>query len=184
MVHPQSAYEAIKGNIKRRMLFRWLGVPWTVMDDSWQFIVSRLVIGELIGIAVLPEKTVLQRLGFGLLFGVIIGLSNVVHITGHTISGKIAGSPMDEALITPYSVFTIYTGDQSGIESRVHLLRALGGPLLNLLTGIVCLLIYIFLNRHPLIFFAAGINLFLGVSLMLPLRSADGEIIWRELRRS
>ncbi len=68
----------------------------------------------------------------------------------------------------------------------VHLGRALGGPLLNL---IVAGLFYAGLPLLPsgigydIAARLVSVNLFFGLGALLPLPSVDGEVIWRELLR-
>jgi hypothetical protein len=89
---------------------------------------------------------------------------------------------MSENLITPTSIFTIYRNDPPNLARRVHLSRALGGPLANLVLGSTSLACWITFGGHPALF-ATVLNFLLAMGLLLPLHSADGEVIWRELSR-
>jgi hypothetical protein len=180
-MHPSSAYHDAASRAGR-VLFKVAGVPWTVTPRSREFLASRLVLGMVAAALFLPEEDWSRRAWFGLLDALLILLSNVAHILGHTLSGLYAGSPMSENLITPTSIFTIYRDDPPNLAGRVHLARALGGPLANLVLGGTALAGCITFGGHPALF-AAVLNLLLAVVLLLPLRGADGEVIWRELSR-
>jgi Zn-dependent protease len=120
------------------------------------------------------------------LFTIAVEIATVLHALGHIVSGKLVGSAMNALLITATRDVNLYDGDQSAIPGRVHLGRALGGPLGNLLIAGICL------GFGPLLASGLGadlaaslisVNLFFGLGGLLPLPSVDGEVIWRELRR-
>ena len=127
-----------------------------------------------------------ERLQQSLAFALVVQLATAAHAFGHILSGKLAGGAMDELLITATRDVNIYHGDQGRVPGRVHLARALGGPLFNLLLAAAC---------APLAPLAApgfgqalaasmvSTNLFFGLGGLLPLPSIDGAVIWRELLR-
>jgi hypothetical protein len=126
-----------------------------------------------------------ERLSQSLIFAFAVEVTTAIHALGHIASGKLVGSVMDELLITAVRDVNIYHGDQTQFPAKVHLGRALGGPTLNLIV------VAVFMLAGPSI--PAGfwsnlntslisVNLFFGVGSFLPLRSVDGEVIWREVR--
>jgi hypothetical protein len=121
-----------------------------------------------------------------LLFTIAVEAATPLHAFGHILSGKLVHSPMDELLITATRDVNLYYGDQSTVPSYVHLGRALGGPVFNLL---IAGLLYALLPLVPagvgltILDRIASMNLFFGVVGFLPLPSVDGEVIWRELLR-
>lgn len=125
-----------------------------------------------------------ERFSGAFFFTIAVEATTLIHALGHILSGKLVGSAMDELLIASTRDVNIYHGDQSQFPSRVHLGRALGGPILNLLVAALCL--YIAPNL-PIGFWSKVnasmivTNLFFGFGSFLPLRSVDGEVIWREL---
>jgi hypothetical protein len=142
---------------------------------------------RLILMLILPGLSLTERLADALVFALAVEVANICHAFGHILSGKIVGSPMDELLITATRDANLYEGDQQRFPGHVHLGRALGGPVFNL---IVAGLLYAGLplltpglSQH-LATRIADINLFFGVGSFIPLPSVDGEVIWRELLRS
>jgi hypothetical protein len=127
-----------------------------------------------------PETRLID--GFQFMLGV--ELATLVHAIGHIASGKVVRAPMDELLITALRYVNLYDGDQSAQPRFVHIGRALGGPMANLL---LAALFYSFLAHLPpgAIRDLAGrlqsVSLFIGLGSFLPIPSVDGEVIWREL---
>ncbi|HEX9926717.1 MAG TPA: hypothetical protein VGD99_28985 [Anaerolineae bacterium] len=142
---------------------------------------------HLILMLLIPGLSLTERLADALVFTLAVEVTNLCHAFGHILSGKIVGSPMDELLITATRDTNLYEGDQEFYPSHVHLGRALGGPVFNL---IVAGLLYTGLplmapglSQH-LVTRIADINLFFGVGSFIPLPSVDGQVIWREILRS
>jgi Zn-dependent protease len=127
-----------------------------------------------------------DRLYQALLFTIAVEITTVLHAFGHILSGKLVHSPMDELLITAMRDVNLYHGDQSRIPARIHLARALGGPIFNLFVAGLCSVLAtvvvpgFWLN---LVISLVSTNLFFGLGGLLPLPSVDGEVIWRELLR-
>jgi Zn-dependent protease len=181
VIHPSSAFDTLKtGN--RRTLFSFFDVPWTITDESWQFITSRFFMGILIAFIFLRESTISEKLLSGLVFGLLIGVSNVLHIFGHWIGGKLVNAPMDENLIPKYSIMTAYHENPDEVPGRVHFVRAIGGPLMTLAASVAAFIAWkIWGGQIP--GFLAALNLLLGTVVLLPIPNADGEVIWREVCR-
>ena len=166
-------------------LGRLWGVRLSVTPITWLspfvFFALRLLLGLLA-----PGMSLSERLYDALLFTIAVQIANPLHALGHIISGKLVRGVMDELLITATRDVNIYDGDQSALPSYVHLGRALGGPVFNLLmAGIfyaVLPLIPIGIG-YTLVERIASMNLFFGAGGFLPLPSIDGEVIWRELLR-
>jgi hypothetical protein len=87
------------------------------------------------------ELSLNQRLSQSFYFAIAIEITTAIHALGHIISGKIVKSPMDELLITALRDVNRYHGDQSQIKSTTHLGRALGGPVINIIVGLICIFI-------------------------------------------
>jgi hypothetical protein len=171
--------------VRHVSLGRLWGVRLSVTPITWLspfvFFALRLLLGLLA-----PGMGLSERLYDALLFTIAVQIANPLHALGHIIGGKLVRGAMDELLITATRDVNIYDGDQSAVPSYVHLGRALGGPVFNLLmAGIfyaVLPLIPIGIG-HILVERIASMNLFFGVGAFLPLPSIDGEVIWRELLR-
>ncbi len=128
-----------------------------------------------------------ERLYQALFFTIAVEIANQIHAFGHILSGKIVRSAMDELLITATRDVNLYHGDQNLVPGYVHLVRSLGGPILNILAAGVFYTFapapnHSFLNS--LIASLISINLFIGLGSFLPLPSVDGGVIWREILRS
>jgi hypothetical protein len=93
---------------------------------------------------------------------------------------------MDELLFTATRGINLYSGDQSRYPGRVHLGRALGGPLLNLVWAALmfaCVPLFGSGFLADLVASFASTGLFIGTGSFLPLPSLDGWVIWREVLR-
>src|SRR5690349_19816716 len=127
-----------------------------------------------------------DRLYQSVLFTIAVEITTILHALGHIISGKMVNSAMDELLITATRDINLYHGDQSQIPGHVHLIRSLGGPVLNLVVlGVLSALAP---SVAPgfwsgLVASLISTNRFFGYGSFLPLPSVDGEVIWREVIR-
>lgn len=128
--------------------------------------------------------TLNERLIQSIYFVIAVELTTAIHAFGHILSGKLVHSAMDELLITATRDVNLYHSDQSKVPGYVHLVRSLGGPLINILVGVVCILIapsispgfWIGVNNSMV-----STNLFFGLGSFLPVPSVDGQVIWREI---
>lgn len=113
-------------------------------------------------------------------------VANTIHGFGHIVSGTLAGSAMDELLITATRDANIYRGDQSAVRGRTHVARAIGGPAANLLMAALAYAALAGLGggAHPWLARVGTVNLLYGLGGLLPIPSVDGEVIWREVRRA
>jgi hypothetical protein len=164
---------------------RLWGVRLSVTPIAWLsplvFFGLRLLIGLLV-----PGMSLSERLYDALFFTIAVQVANPLHALGHIISGKLVRGVMDELLITATRDVNLYDGDQSAVPSYVHLGRALGGPVFNLLVAGVFYAVLSLIPTgigHTLLERIASVNLFMGVGGFVPLPSIDGEVIWRELLR-
>lgn len=165
-----------------RTLFTLFGVPWTVTPQSWRFVPPKIVIGLIVAFIVHRDEPVEARIVYGIVYGLLIVTLLFLHIVGHTLSSRWVGAPMDENHITPILIRTTYHDDPPDLPKRVHLGRAVGGPLMNITVGLFTLLIWSQVGGQILLFFVLA-NLVLAGFILLPLPTIDGEVIWRELRR-
>lgn len=112
-------------------------------------------------------------------------VANTVHALGHIVSGTLAGSAMDELLMTATRDANIYRGDQSAVRGRTHVARAIGGPAGNLVAAALAYAAMAAVGGgiDPWLARLGGVNLLFGLGGLLPIPSVDGEVIWREVRR-
>lgn len=131
-----------------------------------------------------PGLSLHEKLTQSLYFVLAVELTTITHAFGHILSGKLVHSAMYELLITTTRDVNIYEGDQGRIPSRVHVIRAVGGPALNILIGIIFIFISPLLPQgfwSNLNNSLVSTNLFFGLGGLLPIPSVDGEVIWREV---
>jgi Zn-dependent protease len=98
------------------------------------------------------------------------------------ISSKLAGAPMSYLLVTATRQVTIYEGDQSQFPPRVHITRAIGGPIANIAAGVIGLLLTTIIGATPALLYFTIVNL-LAVFALLPIPTVDGEVIWKYARK-
>jgi hypothetical protein len=172
-------------SVRHIQIGRLWGIRLSITPIAWLsplvFFALRLLFGLLA-----PGMSLGERLYDALLFTIAVQIANPLHALGHIISGKLVRGVMDELLITATRDVNLYNGDQSDVPSHVHLGRALGGPVFNLLMAGIFYAVLPFISvgiGYTLVERIASMNLFLGVGGFLPLPSLDGEVIWRELLR-
>lgn len=161
------------------------GIPISISPILWLSPFIFLAIGILQNFRA-PNASALDILYFALVYVLGVELTTFLHAFGHILGGKLVGSPMDELLLTATRGVNIYRGDQSRLPSHIHLGRALGGPVFNLLVAGVLYLVLPLVQRgvpYDLAASLAATNLFFGVGGFLPLPSIDGQVIWREMIR-
>jgi hypothetical protein len=165
-----------------RILFRLLGVPFTVTSQSWRFVPPKLVIGLFVAWATQMSEPVGEWLAWGFIYGVLLLIVLFLHILGHILISKLVSPPMTEARITPMLIQTLYHNDTPDTPGITHLIRSLGGPLMTLLLGLIAFLAWRISNNQAIAFFAAA-NFGILIIVLLPLHTVDGAVIWRELGR-
>ena len=126
-------------------------------------------------------------LGAALMFGLsctlLHWLSDLVHHLGHAWAASRAGYPMTG--ISAWFIFgqSLYPPDEPPLPGRVHVRRALGGPIASItlggLTGLLALLIYPSnsLIGWLLIVLMLDNLLVLGFGAFLPLGFTDGSTL-------
>lgn len=167
----------------RRKLFSILGTDYTVSNLGRFNPLLMIGIGVIVGLLIAPVDDTPTKLLIGVGYGVLIILCSLFHSLGHIISSRMAGAPMDAVILTLFVPTTHYEDDGKDITSRQHIMRALGGPLMNLALGLLFLLIYSVVIQCTFVAFFAGINLAFFVATISPIPSLDGAVILREMRR-
>lgn len=167
--------------VNRRVLFTLLDVPFTADDKSWQFVPPKLVIGVVVALLTLPDIAITERVLIGLGYGLLLLLTLFLHIIGHILSSRMIHAPVREAFIAP-TLIQVHHHDATDASVRIHLVRALGGPVMNLCLGVLSLLIWNITGAPVALAFAVS-NFAIGLLVLLPLPTVDGEVIWREVGR-
>ncbi len=126
-----------------------------------------------------PERGFWQGLLIGLVTTILLLAVEFGHTLAHIFSARYAGAPMDEILITADMPRTLYSNND--VSPNVHRLRALGGPIFNLMGLLLGLAIYGIASGNSIIkelagWWALGHGLQLIMSLS-PLPFVDGGTI-------
>jgi hypothetical protein len=126
-----------------------------------------------------PERGFWQGLLIGLVTALLLLFAEYGHPLGHIFSARFAAAPMDEILISLDMPRTLYSNND--VLPKVHRMRALGGPIFNLLGLLLSLAIYAAASGNPIAAELAGWSA-LGHGLLLimslsPLPLADGGTI-------
>jgi membrane-associated protease RseP (regulator of RpoE activity) len=172
------------GSAPRRVLGRAFGVEWSTSPSGWLTLPAFGSLGLIAGL-LWWDGPLAERVGVGVLAGLVVLSIQILHELGHVVSARLAGGPMREVRFVAVRPLTLYH-DAVEPPSRVHLGRAVGGPAMNLLLGLVALPLWGAADPGIgafLLGMFALISLAFGLVSLLPIPSVDGEVIWRELRR-
>lgn len=176
---PLFVFEDIEAT-PRRKVFSLMGVPFNITPLGWLGTVQPFFGGLLLGgLLSLGDSMGTIALN-GLWTGLLVVASVYMHSIGHIVGGKLVGAPMDELLLTMTRQVNIYHGAQD-YPSKVHLARAMGGPIGNMVFGFVLLAAWLVVGGLPLVVIGVG-NIMGGLGAALaPIPTVDGEILYREL---
>jgi Zn-dependent protease len=129
-----------------------------------------------------PERSWLTRLGVAALTMPVILGSEWCHNLAHAAAAKMVGHPADAIRITwgmPLLVY--YDIEDSNVTPREHLLRALGGPVINTIFWGLALIFSRLIKKEiiarDVIDAALGMNAFLVLAGMLPIPGIDGGVV-------
>jgi hypothetical protein len=87
-----------------------------------------------------PGRTLLAGLCIGFVSMLLMVLADFGHPFGHVLSARVARAPMDEIVISGEMPRTLYLNND--VPAQVHVLRATGGPLFNLLGLLLSLAVF------------------------------------------
>lgn len=126
----------------------------------------------------------------GGLLGVLIHwLSDFWHQFGHAVAARRTGYPMTGLRFWGIFSTSLWPADEPPLPGRIHIQRALGGPIASLLLGALAAIVALLLGPASglawlLALFAAADNLLLlGLGAFLPLGFTDGSTILHWWRR-
>ena len=123
-----------------------------------------------------------EGLLIGLLFGLLIAGSMVVHQLGGIIAGNLIKAPMLQVIFTGTLGYDVYQ-ESEDYSDRVHVTRALGGPVANLALGLIMLAVYFSGFHSPIVLFLGALNVLFCFAAMTPIPTMDGGIVLKYLRR-
>ncbi len=125
---------------------------------------------------------------FGLGAVLIHYFAELLHNVGHAIAARSTGYPMSGIRLWYAFIGSLYPKDEPELSSRIHVTRALGGPILSLILALAMwgvLQVIPYANeiwQWWLRFFFWDNLLILGLGAFLPLGFTDGSTILREWR--
>ena len=116
----------------------------------------------------------------GLSAAVLHYVSETLHQLGHALAAKRTGYPMTGIRFWFVLSTSIYPSDEPSLPGRIHIRRALGGPIVSVLVGVIAGVIAAVTTGLIgwIIAFVAFDNLVvLGLGAFLPLGFTDGSTI-------
>src|SRR5258705_133775 len=111
---------------------KFWGIKLSVTPITWLSPIVFFALGVIVG-TFESRMNLTQTLYHTGVFVIGVEISTLMNALGHILGGKHVRTPMDELLLTATRGVNIYHGDQAAIPGFVHLGRAMGGPILNLL---------------------------------------------------
>jgi Zn-dependent protease len=166
----------------RRILLRVMGIPWVATPRAWISPIVFAAVGVLLALMMPSGEPTGVRLLTGLGYGALLYVAEIVHTIGHTVSGGAVGSPMTANVLTATLHSNEYAADTTAVARHVHIGRAIGGPLANLVVGLLAAAA-LAQTGSPWLRFFSQVNLLVGAAALLPIPTIDGSVIWRELLR-
>lgn len=126
-----------------------------------------------------PERGFWQGLLIAFISTVLLSLSDFGHPLGHIFSARYAGAPMDEIVITSDMPRTLYRDND--VAPNVHRMRALGGPIFNVVFLLLSMAIFQVASGHSILrewmgWSSVG-HAFILIMSLLPLPMVDGGTI-------
>lgn len=163
-----------------RRLVTMLGIEWMATPTAWIAPVWVAAVGIVIGLFV-ESGAAGQRVLLGLVYGVLIGASVVLHQLGGALAGWLVGAPMLQVTFTATLAYNAYDESRE-YPSRVHVIRGLGEPVANLILGAVMLGLYWAGLHANVVLVLAVLNLVFFVVAMAPFPTMHGGVVLKHLR--
>ncbi len=116
----------------------------------------------------------------GLIAALLHYVSETLHQLGHALAAKRTGYPMTGVRYWSVLGTSIYPTDEPQLPGRTHIQRALGGPIMSVLVGVVAGIIAAMttgLIGWLIAFFAFDSLVVMGLGAFLPLGFTDGSTI-------
>lgn len=112
-------------------------------------------------------------------------VSEVIHQLGHAGAARNTGYPMRGMRFVHVLAFSQYPKDEPELSGKIHIRRALGGPLISFLVTVIALLILLVAQNSGIVFYWIALCFFLDnllvftLGALLPLSFTDGGAIAR-----
>jgi len=179
MSRPLLVFEHIETTPRHR-LFRIQGVEVMATPYAWLSVPFFCVLGVLIAFGQRSEAPAETAIVFGLGYGLLLYLTNVLHSLGHIVAAKRVGAPMEVLLLTATRDVTLYRKEEPAPSKRMFIIRSLGGPVANVLVGFIALSVWHLFSVWWSLSFCV-FSLAVATWTLCPVPSMDGWVIWGEL---
>jgi Zn-dependent protease len=166
----------------RRELFRFLGVTFMVTRYAAFNPITWISLGVVTALAQSRGAFTATVMVNGLIYGVFLICCAVIHTLGHIAAGHLVGAPMDANLLTATRDVNIYVTHGAGTPRMARIGRSLGGPLANLLAGLVSAGLWRWSGEPWLLMFGVFSGA-IGVFTLMPIPTLDGSTILKQLLR-
>jgi hypothetical protein len=173
----------MSGEIK---LGRWAALQLSALPSAVISAIGLWTLLTMLAAVIIPLPIGTAILG-GLIAAVLHFVSETLHQLGHAFAAKRTGYPMIGVRYWFVLSTSVYPPDEPALPGRIHIRRALGGPIASVLIGVIAGL-FAALSTGVIgwiIAFVAFDNLLvLGLGAFLPLGFTDGSTIlaWRGKR--
>lgn len=168
---------------------------WPIfIDQSARYGTIALVVTYTLAAVLLTNLTPLDSLIAGVLAMLLHWILDIAHQYGHKLAADFTGHPSIGLRLWGILSETLYPANEGPLPPKVHIRRALGGPIMSVLVGILLLLPSSWMwAQGGMAQFLSGFMLLLsfgalGFGALLPLDSKwltiDGGTIWRYWRES
>lgn len=148
-------------------LFGFVGV-WLVLSLVGLFLIKLSPVESIVG---------------GFLCACLHWLSELVHHLGHAGAARATGYPMRRVRFVHVLAVSLYPRDEPVLSGKIHIRRALGGPMVSLVVTILAFLILLIATSVRGLFYWVALWFFLDNLLVfflgafLPLGFTDGSTI-------
>ena len=181
MKRPFLVFEDI-GPESRRELFRFLGVTFMATRFAALGPFMWIALGVVTALAESHATLTATAAMRGVIYGVFLVCCTVIHTFGHIVAGRLVGAPMDANLMTATRDVNIYITHGVDTPRRARIGRSLGGPVANLVAGLVSAALWRW-NGGPWFLMFGIMSVAIGVFTLMPIPTLDGSTIFRQLLR-
>jgi Zn-dependent protease len=169
--------------LQTRKLFTLLRTDYRATSRSWMAVPLLGGVGIALALLFAPSDQLPVQLAAGLGYGLLIYVAMFTHGVGHIISSRMVDGPVTTVIMTSTVMVTHYE-DASEQPRRIHVGRAIGGPLASFVLGVVAIALFYFIVPQQFLLFAGIVSILFGLLTAMPIPSLDGAVILRELRRN
>lgn len=157
------------------------GINWVVTSAAAAAPLWIAAVGVVISFVTQVGSSAGERLLIGLVYGLLIAASIIIHQLGGAIAGKLVGAPMRSVIFTATLPYNVYDESRE-FPSSVHVIRGLGEPAANLLLGAIMLTLYVAGLDSHFVLFLAVLNLAFFAIAMSPLPTMHGGVVLKQLK--